>query len=172
LRPGSKIVESDTRAVIPHRYDADFARSRDLLDFLDFVECAAIVSRMEQDFTSDRPVVEPLPTAWQCDLLDDSLWWSEGVYDLFGLPRGTPLDRQAIVEMYLPESRAELDRLRTAAVAGCGSFTFEACIRRPDGTLRWIRITADVVTEQGRARYLYGSKLDVTKEMSARDCAA
>lgn len=108
----------------------------------------------------------PIHAAWQCDLRDDSLTWSEGVYDLFGLPRGCALDRDAIVAMYLPESQAELARLRSAAIAACGSFTFEAQIRRADGAVRWMRITADVVTENGVARYLYGTKIDVTDEMT------
>lgn len=108
----------------------------------------------------------PIHAAWQCDLRDDSLTWSAGVYDLFGLPRGCPLEREAIVAMYLPESQAELARLRSAAVAACGSFTFEARIRRADGEVRWMRITADVVTENGVARYLYGTKIDVTDEMT------
>lgn len=110
--------------------------------------------------------VMPIQAAWQCDLRDDSLTWSDGVYDLFGLPRGSVLDRNAIVAMYLSESQEELERLRNEAIAACGSFTFEARIRRADGELRWMRITADVVTEDGVARHLYGTKIDVTDEMS------
>lgn len=117
-------------------------------------------------------VVLPLQASWQCDLRDDSLTWSDGVYDLFGLPRGTPPNREATVAMYLPESRIELTRLRDAAIAERGSFTFEAQIRRADGELRWVRITADVLCEDGQPRYLYGSKLDVTAEMLARAKAA
>lgn len=118
------------------------------------------------------PQMMPIQAAWQCDLRDDSLTWSDGVYDLFGLPRGSVLDRDTIVAMYLPESRLELARLRNAAIAGCGSFTFEAQIRRADGEIRWMRVTADVMREDGVARYLYGTKIDVTEEMAARDCAA
>ena len=110
--------------------------------------------------------VMPIHAAWQCDLRDDSLTWSEGVYDLFGLPRGSVLERDAIVAMYLPESQEELPRLRGGGTAACGSFTFEARIRRADGEVRWMRITADVVTENGVARYLYGTKIDVTGEMT------
>ncbi|MEG3179876.1 PAS domain-containing protein [Sphingomonas sp. LT1P40] len=110
----------------------------------------------------------PLHASWQCDLTDNSLTWSEGVYDLFGLPRDAPPDRALTVGMYLPESRAELERLRSAAIAELGSFTFEAQIQRADGEIRWMRITADVVCENGVARYLYGTKIDVTEEMAAR----
>lgn len=117
------------------------------------------------------PALDPLPASWECDLVDNSLRWSTGVYDLFGLARGTGLEREATVAMYLPESRAELDRLRRAAIKENGSFTFEARIRRADAAIRWIRVTADVACEGGVARYLYGSKVDVTDEMTLRRAA-
>ncbi len=120
--------------------------------------------------TSQR--LQPLQARWQCDLSDDSLSWSDGVYDLFGLERGAPVKREDIVAMYSAESREELRRLREAAIAECGSFTFEAKIRRPDGALRWMRVTADVVVEDGVARYLYGTKIDVTDEIGASAAAA
>lgn len=109
----------------------------------------------------------PIQARWECDLSDDSLTWTDGVYDLFGLERGTPVTREAILAMYSAESREELRRLRATAIAECGSFTFEAKIRRPDGQLRWMRVTADVEVENGVARYLYGTKIDVTDEVVA-----
>lgn len=115
-----------------------------------------------------EPDLLPLQASWQCDLRDDELRWSAGVYALFDLDPDTPLRRDDIVAMYLPESRAQLRRLRDAAIADRGSFTFEAQIRRGDGQLRWIRITADVACDGDEARYLYGSKIDVTAEMAAR----
>lgn len=109
-----------------------------------------------------------LAAAWECDLADDSLRWAPGVFDLFGLERGAALRREEVVLLYAPESRAMLDHLRGHAIATCGSFTFEAEIRRPCGDLRWIRIAADVVARDGRATHLYGTKQDVTAEMLAR----
>jgi PAS domain-containing protein len=121
------------------------------------------------DLVTMMPGAPPaLPATWECDLADDSLRWSPGVFDLFGLPRGVPVERTAVVDQYMPDSRAELDRLRSHAIATCGSFTFEAEIRRPDGTPRWIRIMADVLTRNGRATHLYGSKQDITAEINAR----
>ena len=114
------------------------------------------------------PRPQPLPATWECDLHTGVLHWSAGVYDLFGLAPGAPLSRDAIVAMYLPESRAELDRLRDAAIRECGSFTFEAQIRRADGEIRWMRVSADVVARDGRATHLYGTKQDVTEEMERR----
>ncbi|UIJ46691.1 PAS domain-containing protein [Sphingomonas cannabina] len=108
------------------------------------------------------PLLAPLPGAWQCDLKDDSLTWSRSVFDLFGIPRDTPIDRRDIVEMYCEESRELLERLRSEAIASRGSFTFEARIRRLDGTMRWMRVTADTLCSNGRVTHLYGQKQDIT----------
>lgn len=114
----------------------------------------------------------PIHARWECDLSNDSLSWSDGVYDLFGIERGTPVTREAILAMYSAESREELRRLRATAIAECGSFTFEAKIRRSDGQLRWMRVTADVEVQNGVARYLYGTKIDVTEEVIGAAIAA
>ncbi|TPG22614.1 PAS domain S-box protein [Sphingomonas koreensis] len=112
--------------------------------------------------------IPALPVAWECDLADDSLRWSPGVFDLFGLPRGAAVRRSDVVRQFMPESREELEQLRSDAIATCGSFTFEAEIRRTDGSALWMRIMADVVTQGGRATHLFGCKQDITAEMLAR----
>ena len=87
------------------------------------------------------------------------------MFDLFGIPQGSKLDRREIVEMYAEESRELLGRLRAEAIATCGSFTFEARIKRLDGQMRWMRVTADVAARDGKATHLYGMKQDITGEM-------
>ena len=114
----------------------------------------------------DMPFLPALAAAWQCDLSSDQLTWSGGVFDLFGIARGDAIDRRATLEFYMPESRIKLDRLRGEALATCGSFTFEAQIRRVDGELRWMRVSADVQKVDGRAAVLYGTKRDITAEMA------
>lgn len=110
--------------------------------------------------------VSPLAAAWQCDLADDSLRWTSGVFELFGIAPGTRIDRRETVAMYTAESRELLERLRSDAIANRGSFTFEAQIRRLDGEFRWMRVTADVASRNGRATHLYGQKQDITAEMA------
>jgi PAS domain S-box-containing protein len=89
------------------------------------------------------------------------------VFDLFGLARDEKLDRRATVEMYTDHSRSVLERLCSHAVATGGSFTFEARIVRQTGKKRWMRVTADTVVANGRATHLYGTKQDITDELSA-----
>jgi PAS domain-containing protein len=111
----------------------------------------------------DDPLA-PLPAAWECDLATDALRWSPGVYDLFGFARGTTVTRDQAVAMYTPESAALLEAVRSKAIAEASSFTIDVTIRRRDGVLRRVRLTADVECENGRPVRLYGVKQDVTDE--------
>lgn len=100
---------------------------------------------------------------WECDLATERLTWSDGVYDLFGLPRGGPVDRAATLAQYLPESRIEMECQRVAAILGKTGFTMDAQIRVGDA-VRWIRIVAYVESVDGAAVRLFGAKYDVTAE--------
>src|SRR6185369_17203778 len=75
---------------------------------------------------------------WVCDLGTETLDWTSGTYDLFGLPRGRPLRRQQAVELYDPASLQTLNRLRTDAIARQSGFALEAEITTPAGRRRWI----------------------------------
>ncbi|WP_404367187.1 hypothetical protein AB5I39_12300 [Sphingomonas sp. MMS24-J45] len=109
--------------------------------------------------------VPPVATwgLWECDLATEKLTWSDGVYDLFGLPRGGTVDRAATLQRYTPESRIAMECHRVAAIRDKTGFTIEAQIR-VDDALRWIRIVAHVECVNGAAVRLYGAKYDVTAE--------
>ncbi len=100
---------------------------------------------------------------WQCDLATEQLVWSDGVYDLFGLPRGVAIDRAAMLERYLPESRIAMECHRVAAIRDKTGFTVDAQIRVGEA-VRWIRIAAHVECVDGAAVRLFGAKYDVTAE--------
>ena len=102
--------------------------------------------------------------AWECDLDTDKLTWTDAVFDVFGVPRGTSVRREDAVALFGEESRAEMERLRAEAIARHRGFTMDAKIFRPDGSQRWMRLTAGVVSREGRPTHLYGLKQDVTRE--------
>ena len=106
---------------------------------------------------------------WECDLATEQLTWTDGVYDLFELPRGSPIERARIVEFYDEESRREMERLRAQAIAEGGSFSLDILIRTARGNARWLRLTADVEQEQGRSVRIFGTKQDITAERRAQD---
>jgi C4-dicarboxylate-specific signal transduction histidine kinase len=106
---------------------------------------------------------------WECDLASETLTWTDGVYDLFELPRGSPIGRDMILSLYDEESRREMERLRALTVRDGGSFSLDIHIRTAKGNERWIRLTADVERENGRSVRVFGTKQDITAEKSAQE---
>ena len=97
---------------------------------------------------------------WECDLTEgDRLFWSGGVYDLFGLPRGSTVARHEAVRFYAEHSRATMERLRAHAIDHQQGFTLDAEIRPAAGEVRWMRLIGVPVCREGRAVGLHGLKL-------------
>lgn len=98
---------------------------------------------------------------WECDLADNSLIWSGGIYDIFGFPRGLKVDRDMAVSLYSEESRARMERLRAYAIKHKRGFTLDAEIRPEIGGHRWIRLICAPVCNGDRVERLHGLKLIV-----------
>ena len=98
---------------------------------------------------------------WECDLDDNSLLWSGGVYDLFGLPRDAIVSRSEAVGFYAEHSRAIMERLRSHAIHYGQGFTLDAEIRAVAGKPRWFRLIGMPVYEECRPVRLHGLKLAI-----------
>lgn len=70
---------------------------------------------------------------WHCDLADDSLTWTAGVYDIFGLERHISVPRALSVSLYAPDSREAMQRLRSYAIRHKRGFTLDVDIHQADG---------------------------------------
>ncbi|MGP9819812.1 putative bifunctional diguanylate cyclase/phosphodiesterase [Salinarimonas sp. NSM] len=106
---------------------------------------------------------------WECSLPDERLSWTDGVYDIFELPRGMVVTRAQTVTHYDPDCLAELDRLRSRAIREGIGFTLDARITTARGTRRWMRITATVEREDGVPVRIFGMKQDITEEKTLQD---
>jgi PAS domain-containing protein len=96
---------------------------------------------------------------WECDLSNNSLVWSGGVYDIFGLPRGVPVNRDDAVGFYLEDSRAKMERLRTHAIKHRRGFTIDVEVRSSPAGIRWMRLVAAPICIGERSVRLHGLKL-------------
>jgi PAS domain-containing protein len=99
---------------------------------------------------------------WECDLRDNSLIWTDTVFDLFDLPRARQVSRREAVACYREESRAAMERLRAHAIRHQRGFTFDAEIRAASGKTRWMRLLAAPVCAGDRVVRLRGLKQDVS----------
>lgn len=97
---------------------------------------------------------------WECDLSNESLGWSGGVHDIFGVPRGLKVTRTEAVGFYAEHSRAAMERLRAYAIRHKRGFTLDAEIwPGVGGASRWMRLIAAPVCDGDKVVRLHGLKL-------------
>lgn len=95
---------------------------------------------------------------WECDLSDNRLSWTDGVYDMFGFDRGSMVDRDAAALRYVSESRTAMERLRAYAIAHKRGFTLDVEIEPTSGARRWMRLIATPICLEDRVVRLRGIK--------------
>ena len=78
--------------------------------------------------------------AWECELETERLTWTQGVYDIFGYPMDNPLRRASIVDLYIDESRRNMELARAEVIRTGRPLTLDAEIRTWRGERRWMRL--------------------------------
>ena len=102
--------------------------------------------------------------AWECELATERLIWTPGVYDIFGYPLDNPLRRASIVDLYIDESRRNMELARAEVIRSSRAVTLDAEIRTWRGERRWMRLSINAAGEDGRPVRIFGSKQDITSE--------
>jgi PAS domain S-box-containing protein len=101
---------------------------------------------------------------WELDLRTGALWWSDEVYELFGITRGgfTP-SLNEFAQLVHPEDRALLKPARDAALRDGKVMQVEYRVTRPDGTLVWMHEVAEARRDEDGEPIWYGGMVqDIT----------
>ncbi len=101
---------------------------------------------------------------WQLDLRSGRLWWSDEVYDLFGIDSnafdGT---LQGLSELVWPDDRPLLKPARDSALRDGKVMNVEYRVRKPDGSIAWMHEIAEARrNEQGEPTWFGGVVQDIT----------
>ena len=104
---------------------------------------------------------------WECDLETERLSWTSGVYDIFGYPADNPLRRANIVDLYIDDSRRNMELARAEVIRSGRPVTLDTEIRTWRGERRWMRLTINALHEGGRPVRIFGCKQDVTSDRHA-----
>src|SRR3954452_10669564 len=107
--------------------------------------------------------------AWECELGTERLTWTEGVHDIFGYPIGNPLRRSSIVDLYVDESRRNMELARAEVIRSGRAVTLDTEIRTWRGETRWMRLSINAVEENGRPVRIFGAKQDITSDREAME---
>ncbi|MFM9900121.1 MAG: PAS domain S-box protein [Polaromonas sp.] len=76
---------------------------------------------------------------WELDVATQKLWWSDEIYELFGLDRSTFDGRhETLVSLIHPDDRAQYEEKRRQAWRAGTEFETEYRIITPTGEVRWM----------------------------------
>ena len=107
--------------------------------------------------------------AWECELETERLTWTQGVYDIFGYPMDNPLRRASIVDLYIDESRRNMELARAEVIRTGRPVTLDAEIRTWRGERRWMRLLINTDGGRGPRARIFGSKQDITSDRQAME---
>ncbi len=109
--------------------------------------------------------------SWELDLQDNSIQWSEETFHICGQDPATFLPTfEAYLGLVHPDDRDSVQAAEREIRAGLGSNELEHRILKPDGSLVWVYLHAELQKDQeGRSSTLLGICQDITERKLAED---
>ncbi len=106
---------------------------------------------------------------FEADLDAETVEWDENLLKIFGLDQSQCITPFGIWEqMVVPEDRDRTVEKANAMAEGNSAFRNEYRIRRPDGSIRYIRARAAPFETQEGGRHMIGANWDVTDDVVLR----
>ena len=108
--------------------------------------------------------------SWEWDVAANTIWWSDAMYGVYGLPVGTPVTYEKFISMVHPDDRATVQEIVSRSGQTGEPFTFEHRAITSDGTVRTLHSRGRVVKdEQGRPIRMLGVGHDITDRKRAEE---
>ena len=108
--------------------------------------------------------------SWEWDVAADSIWWSDEMYSVYGLPPGSPITFDRYISLVHPEDRARVQEIVGAARTSGEPFTFEHRAMKPDGTVVTLHSRGRAITNvEGQVVRMLGIGHDVTERKRAEE---
>ena len=106
--------------------------------------------------------------AWSVELPDFRMSWSDEVYEIHGVPPGTPLEVSRGIEFYAPEYRKAITTAFTACVEHGRPYDLELQIINTAGRRVWVRAIGEAVRDAaGRIVRVQGAFQDISGRKAA-----
>jgi len=122
----------------------------------------------EQERTRTLRLLEQAETvaglgSWDYDLLTQEFRWSEGMYQLFGLPLGQAIEPHIYLDFVVDEDRSQAEEFVCCLTTGCADFE-ETLRLRVGGQVKTVRLKVVVVhDEAGQPVRTLGVDLDISQ---------
>jgi PAS domain S-box-containing protein len=108
--------------------------------------------------------------SWEWDVADNSIWWSDEMYRVYGLPVGEPVTYERYISMVHAEDRAMVQEIVSRSGRTGEPFTFEHRAVTPDGTVRRLHSRGRIIRDaDGRPIRMLGVGHDITELKRAEE---
>lgn len=103
--------------------------------------------------------------SWDWDILEGSLYWSDEIYDIFGMRKNEfKASYEIFIECVHPDDRVMVHEAVSATLNGIKPYSLDHRIMLPDGQIRSVHEQGDVqFTKDGRPCRMVGTVQDVTE---------
>ncbi len=130
-------------------------------------------TRREHELRRQRHLLEQtqrLAGAWEADLQEGTMTWSETVYEIHEVPPNTDIDIEDGIQFYAPEARPRIRAAFQRCIERREPYDLELPLITAKGTRRWVRtVGAPIETKNGTVVKVAGAFQDVTERKTAED---
>jgi PAS domain S-box-containing protein len=144
-----------------------------LVVFTDVTELDRLQAEQAARFAQVREIQRKLVEAqrigrvgnWELDLVTGRLWWSNEVYELFGVDRRRfQHTLNALLECVHPEDRPLLQPARESALSHGKAVSLEYRVVKPNGAIAWMHQIAEARRDEAGDPVWYGGVVqDITR---------
>lgn len=107
---------------------------------------------------------------WSWDIALDNVLWSDIMYQIFEMKKGSLLNYNSIVEMIHPEDRSYIKNLVSERDKTKSIDPFEFRIQFSDNRIKYVLVQMEVVSNEiGKAQKLQGNAIDITKRKTVEE---
>lgn len=97
---------------------------------------------------------------WKLDLETNQVKWSDSLYDLYGVPRGTPIDLELSLRLY-PKQNELIERTIANAIETGKKYSIDLLLTKESGQQVWTRAIGIPKMENGIVTCIKGYVLDI-----------
>lgn len=107
--------------------------------------------------------------SWQWDPQSGELSWSDELYRIYGLDPGDAVSFESYIEAVVPDDRERIAAVVSRVLETREPFSYEERIRRPDGSIRLLSSTGEVLEDNEGYVSVVGVCQDITESREAEE---
>jgi signal transduction histidine kinase len=159
------VVEFEARVHLPGRATWHILRCCVVADHASrmlHVVCADQTERQREARLLDRTARAGRIAGWELDSGDASMHWTTSMYDVLGLPAGSPpLALYDLFDVFAPAGKAALREAVLGSIASGQGFELEVALANPVDGRRWLAATGGVERDHGHLSRVWGTFQDI-----------